>query len=257
MINIKMHQNADLKGFTLIEGFPGAGLVGPMAISYIIDKLGMKYVGHMESPDFPPLIAIHENVPMPPIRVYWSEKAKLVTILAEFAIPLSLTYELSDMIFGFAKTNGVSRIVSIGGIPNIQGAAQQSTPVQDSVPVSVFAIASNDDMKKDAIKAGLKPVGEGVATGVSALMMLKAVTSSIPDVNILIPVDPNILDPKYAELAIISLNRLINLGVDVSELDREAKEVETKIRELLKKNKALQDAHKRTSDEASGTPMYA
>ena len=44
MINIKIFKKKDLKNYTLIEGFPGLGLVGPMAISYIIEKLGMDYI---------------------------------------------------------------------------------------------------------------------------------------------------------------------------------------------------------------------
>ena len=42
MIEIKLVKDVDMKGATLIEGFPGIGLVGPMAVSYIIDKLNME-----------------------------------------------------------------------------------------------------------------------------------------------------------------------------------------------------------------------
>ena len=93
MIEIKMFKQVNLKGFTFIEGFPGAGLVGPMTISYIIDKLKLEYVGYMKSTDFPPLVSIHKNEPMPPIRIYCStdrKDEKIVTIFAEFAIPLEL-----------------------------------------------------------------------------------------------------------------------------------------------------------------------
>ena len=41
MIDIKMFKDANLKGYTLIDAFPGAGLVGSMAGSYMIEKLGM------------------------------------------------------------------------------------------------------------------------------------------------------------------------------------------------------------------------
>lgn len=258
MIEIKLDQNVDIKGSTLIEGFPGIGLVGPMAISYIIDKLKMRQVGHIESPDFPPLIAIHSDKPMSPIRLYYNDKHKLFTILAEFAIPAELTYEISKTIFLFCKTNGVSRIVSIGGIPLQKPPAQQGVPIQPAqVSNDVFAIASNDEMKNEAMKVGLKPVGEGVATGVSALIMLEAVNDGIPAISLLVQVDPNMLDPKYAELAIVGLNKLINLGVDVNELDREAREVEAKIKELLKRNRDVQTVHKKAVEDSAGPSMYA
>ena len=247
MISIKIRGKANLKGYTLLEGFPGAGLVGPMAISYIVEKLKMKYTGFIESDDFPPLIAIHGDMPMPPVRIYADDKTKIVTILAEFAIPIDVTYKLTDKIYEFVKANGIAKIISIGGIPSPQASIESG---------NVFAIASNDAMKKEVQRAGLKPVGEGVATGVSALMLINAVTEGLPDISVLVPVDPNILDPKYAELAIKNVNKLVKLNVDVSELEEEAKEVESKIKDLLKRNKEVQDVHKKVIDEA-GPSMYA
>jgi uncharacterized protein len=246
MLNIKLVEKPNLKGFTLIEGFPGAGLVGPMAISYIIEKLGMKYIGYIESDLFPPLVAIHGDKPMPPVRIYYSEKTNIVTILAEFAIPIEVTYDLTVKLYEFIKTNGIGKIISIGGIPSQQ-------PMEPDV---VFGIGSTESAKKDVQKAGLKPVGEGVATGVSALVLMNAVNDEISDVSVLVPVDPNILDPKYAELAIISLNKLTTLNIDIKELDKEAKEVEAKIRELMKKNKQTQEAHNKVAED-SGPSMYA
>ena len=247
MIEIRLLDKFNLKGFTFLEGFPGAGLVGPMAISYIIEKQKMQYIGSVQSDDFPPLIAIHNDRPMPPIRIYMSDKLKLITVLAEFAIPLEITYELSKKIYEFIKAAGVAKIVSISGIPS----SQQNIDTE-----TVFAIASNDTLLKEAAKVGMKPVGEGVATGVSALIMLFSTQEKMADINILVPVNPAVLDPKYAELAIMSLNKLIKLNVDIDELDKEAKAVEGKLRDLIKRSKDMQDAHKKAIDEA-GPPTYA
>ena len=95
-----------------------------------------------------------------------------------------------------------------------------------------------------------------MATGVSALLLMRAVAEGMPDISVLVPVDPNILDPKYAELAITSLNKLININIDVKELEKEAQEVEAKIRELMKKNREMQDAHKKVTED-TGPSMYA
>ena len=40
MVEIKLFKDYNLSGYTVIEGFPSAGLVGPMAVSYMIDKSG-------------------------------------------------------------------------------------------------------------------------------------------------------------------------------------------------------------------------
>lgn len=243
MIKINMLQNYDLKGVTIIEGFPGVGLVGPMAISYIIDKLSMKYIGYVDSEGFPPIVSIHDSKPLPPVRIYYSEKNRIITIFAEFPIPIELVHELSENVYNFIKEKQIARIISIGGIP---GKGQEDE--------TAYVIASSADLVRDAEKEGLNPVIEGVSTGVSALLLQKSSTTNIQDTNILVPVDPNVIDPKYAELAIKSINKLLKLNIDTSELDREAKEVEARVRDLLKKGKETQDAHKKITNE--GPSMY-
>jgi uncharacterized protein len=245
MISINLMQETNLKDSTLIEGFPGVGLVGPMAVSYIIDKLGMTYIGYIESDDFPPIISIHNSKPMPPVRVYFSDKSKVVAIFAEFTIPINMVHELSGKLYDFVKSNNISRIISIGGIPNsVQGEG------------NVYVIASTEDSLNEAEKVGLNPVVEGVSTGVSAILLQKSSLSKISNINILVPVDTNIIDPKYAELAIKSINKLLKLNIDVNELEKEAKEVEAKVRDLMKKSRETHETYKKAVN--SGEPsMYA
>ncbi len=244
MIDIKLFKDVNLKGYTFIEGFPAAGLVGPMAISYIIDKLEMEYVGYLESNRFPPLISVHKNEPMPPIRIYVSEKQKIVTIFAEFAITLDLVYDVSNVVYDFVRKNGITYIYSIGGIPS-QG--------DDRIP---FVVASTENATKSAENAGLKPIKEGVATGVSALLLSKAAMDSINDMDIMVPVHQNIIDPIYAEIAIDSLNKLMKLNIDVTDLDKEAKAAEAKIKELIKRHKETHENYKKNVDD-TGPSMYA
>ena len=246
MIEIRLFEERNLKGYTLVEGFPGAGLVGPMAISYIIDKLNMKYIGFMEGENFPPLVSVHKNEPMPPIRIYCAEKEKIVTIFAEFALTIDMVSEISNVVYNFIRKNGITTIYSIGGIPD-QTDQGNRTP---------FVITSNISYIKAAQNAGLKPVEEGVATGVSALLLLKATMDKLQDINIMVPVQQNIIDPIYAEVAINSINKLMNLNIDVTELDKEAKMVEAKIKELINRHKETLETHKKAVD-STGPSMYA
>ncbi|MDE1856492.1 MAG: proteasome assembly chaperone family protein [Candidatus Micrarchaeota archaeon] len=252
MIEVRLFKDANLKGATFIEGFPGVGLVGPMAISYMVEKLEMEYVGYIQSNQFPPIISVHDNVPMPPVRIYYSERSKLVTIFAEFAIPLELTYEMAEIVYRFIKDQKLSKIISIGGVP-----VQLSTGKQ----LQGFAIASTPALVKEAQTAGLKPVGDGVSTGIGALIITKAAfEGTVPDINVLVPVDPGIIDPKYAELAIKNINKLLKLNIDTTALEKEAKEVEAKLREIIEKNRQTHESYKRAIEGAgtsSGPPVYA
>ena len=247
MISIKLSGKTDLKDYTLIEGFPGVGLVGPMAISYIVDKLKMDYIGYVESESFPPLVSVHGSTPMPPIRIYASKENKLVAIFAEFAVTMELVYPLSDAIYNFAKENGLSSIYSIGGMPLPQQGPDANAP---------FAIASTPAALKEAKDAGLKPVEEGVSTGVSAMLLLKSANEKGKDINIMVPVQQNIIDPSTAVIAIQSLNKLMKLNIDITELDKEAKMVQAKIKEIINKHRETHEGYKKTVD-STGPSMYA
>jgi uncharacterized protein len=246
MIEIKLFKDISFKGYTFIEGFPGAGLVGPMTISYIIDKLDMKYVGYLQSDSFPPLVSVHKNEPVPPIRIYCTDNEKIMTIFAEFAITIDLVSELSKVIYDFIKKQGIKGVYSIGGIPS-SGEPEDKTP---------FIIASNKAALESAKNTGLRPVEEGVATGVSALILVKSAMDGMNDVNIMVPVQQNIIDPIYAVVAIQSLNKLMSLNIDVTELDKEAKAVEAKIKELINKHKETHENYKKAID-STGPSMYA
>lgn len=244
MIEIKMLKEVDFKGYTFVEGFPGTGLVGPMAISYIIDKLELEYAGYLNSSDFPPLVSVHNSTPMKPVRIYYSSKYKICTIFAEFAIPVNMIYELSSEVYKFLKGKGVSRIISIGGIP-------QTVPTK-----GIYSLASTPSMQKLAKSTGLTLISDGVSIGVSALLISDAVLDNVDDLNILVPVEGEVIDPKYAEYAIEAFNKATKLNIDVSELEKEAKEVEAKIREIMKKGKDTHDNYKKVVNSTSPS-MYA
>lgn len=51
----------DIKAPSILIGLPDVGLVGTIAVSYLIDKLKMKEIGYIDSSRFPPLIIIKER----------------------------------------------------------------------------------------------------------------------------------------------------------------------------------------------------
>ncbi|MGC8479414.1 MAG: proteasome assembly chaperone family protein [Candidatus Micrarchaeia archaeon] len=246
MIEIILNKQQSISGYTIIEAFPGIGLVGPMAGSYMIEKLEMEYIGRIESEQFPPIVAIHKNTPMFPARIYKSDKYKLLLFISEFTIPTTLVHQLSDELLTFARKYSIKQIISVGGMP-----AQKPSE-------TIYLTSINKDVIKKALKNGLKQISEGVVAGVSAGLLVKSEQFGIETLNILVEVDPNLTDPINAEKAIKGLNKVLDINIDLNELDNEAKQVEAKIREMLKK---VKDSHEtyNSSDNISdqGPSMYA
>lgn len=245
-----MLKKMSLEGYSFVEGFPGIGLVGPMSISYMVDKLQMEYVGYMESTTFPPLISIHKGEPVPPVRVYCSSESKILTIFAEFAMPIDLVSEITDTIYAFVEKSKIAAIYSIGGIPM----GIPSGP--NSQKKSVFGICSKKSLSGALLKAGLVPIEEGVSTGVGAMLLLRSTLEGLDNINVMVSVQPGIVDPIYAESAITCLNKLLKLDVDITDLDKEAKLVEAKIKEIIDKHKETHESYKNAVGD-SGPSMYA
>ncbi|MEM0147052.1 MAG: PAC2 family protein [Candidatus Micrarchaeaceae archaeon] len=243
MMEIKLFQEKKLKGYTLIEGFPGAGLVGPMAASYITEKLSMAYIGYIDSDMFPPITAVHGGVPMFTARLYADEKSKLLVVLSEFTIPTNAVHALGLELLSFSRKYEIAKIVSIGGMP-----AKQLTG-------DAYVIASQKPLAEKAAKLGIKPVSEGVIAGVSAILLTGAAQLGIPMLDVLVEVNPEIMDPKYAEIAVNALNKLLNINIDLTELEKETKEVEAKVRDILKNTKETHD-HYSKATEAVEPPTY-
>ncbi len=262
MLEIKLVSEKKINGFTLVEGFPGVGLVGPMALSYMIEKLGMEYYGYFDSQAFPPLVSIHNSIPMHPVRIYHSQKHKLVVIFAEFAIPQEMTYIMAKKISEFVKENKINEIISIGGMPSqtpiqaLEEPNDQKQKEEEAQAEAVYAVVSNMDLAAKLKKSGINIISEGVSTGISALLMINSAANKISDTNILIQVDQRVVDPKYAEIAIKALNKTMDLNIDITELEKEAKLVEAKVRDIINKNKQSNESYKNAAD-AAGPSMYA
>ena len=97
-VKIVESEPLSLEGFTLIEGFPGMGLVGTIAAKYLVEKMPFKEVGFLHSDSFMPIIRIHNGIPVQPSRIYVNEEAKLVVLISEQVIQKQHTQIVAEAI---------------------------------------------------------------------------------------------------------------------------------------------------------------
>ncbi|MDE1823648.1 MAG: proteasome assembly chaperone family protein [Candidatus Micrarchaeota archaeon] len=244
MIGVKLFKDTNLSGYTLIEAFPGVGLVGPMAGSYLIEKLKMEYIGYIESDMFPPIASIHFGNPTFPARIYKDDRYKLALVMSEFVIPAHAIYQLAMELLAFVRKSKISRIISISGMPSQKPSEQ------------LFITSLDESIIKKAGKNGIKQIQEGVVAGVSALLLTNAKQFNIPAADILVEVNPTIMDPTYAETAIKGLNKIIDTNIDLKDLEKEAKIVQTKIKDIVKKMRESPEHYDKAA-ESAGPSMYA
>jgi len=227
-MEIEFHKTADMKvkNPIVLLGLPGTGLVGSVAASHLVEKLNLPFAGYITSPNFAPLAAIHNYIPMPAARIHYSSDKNLVVILSEMTIPVASSQELADKILEFAKSLNAQYIVALGGVAMKEG---ENT---------VYVISSDAKLAKSVLsKKGVKPIKEGATTGVTGVLLTKGVIEKYPVISILAEASQDYLDPKAAANVLRVLSEFINVPIDTTDLDNEANELTKTIKENVIKSK--------------------
>ena len=104
---------------------------------------------------------------------------------------------------------------------------------------NAFITSHDQEVIKKAEKLGIKQVSEGVVAGVSALLLTGSKQYNVPALDILVEVNPTVMDPVYAEVALKRAQQAARHDIDLSELAEEAKEVEVKDRVTCQEGQGL------------------
>ena len=238
-LQIKLVDKPKLKNPIVIEGFPGIGMIGTIATSYLAEKLQMKLIGYFSSPHFPPIAAIHDYVPVSPVRIYASEEHDLVVIFSELVIPAPLVVLLSEQIIAFAEKNNAKAIYSFAGI---------AAPNPDN---KMYAIASTKKLVEETKKQGFELVKEGATQGVSGVLIAECAAAKFPAVNYMCQTSTP-LDPRAAAKLLNKIMPILEIPVDTKALVSEAEQVESKLKEAMDKMKQMHTDYSKMQTN----PMY-
>ena len=241
-ISIIETEELEYRNPTAIEGFPGVGLVGTIASSYIVTSLNLKEVGYIDSDLFPPFIVIHQSKIKHPVRIY--ANSEFIVTLSEIPLPSILYRKLAETIIKWFKSKNVKIVVSIDGF---------SEPNRiDLKKINVFAISTDEDIKERLEKGGeAKILKEGFMTGLKAMIIQYAHENDIPALGLLAQAFYNYPDPGAAAATIEVFSRLLNVKIDPTPLLQQADEIRVKLKELMRST-----ASAITESRKSGFPTY-
>ncbi len=235
-------EKQNLSGYTLVEGFPGMGLVGTIAAKYLVEKLGFEQIGYVDSEIFAPIIRIHNGVPIRPARIYANKSKKIVVLISEQVIGKQFTYFVAKKTVEWVKKKGISKIISLSGV-------QTSVPSKREV---IYGIAANEKSRELLKKFGLSEIEDGITTGVTALILLELRRTNLKAISILGNVELS-ADYKASAEVLKKLDQALNLNLDVEPLLKEARETEKQLIDHLKKLRSAKDNS--TKFEARETPL--
>ena len=122
-IEIYEYKKMNLKGATVIDGFPSIGLVSTIVANYLIHKLDLELIGSLDSPYFPTISVVRDSEPLSPVRIYAGEKIigekgtdQLVVFTSEFQPPQQLIRPIANGILEWMQQNWCSTLISPEGL---------------------------------------------------------------------------------------------------------------------------------------------
>ncbi len=237
------YKEKPLKGYTLIEGFPGMGLVGTIAAKYIVEKLHFDHFGYITSDIFLPVIRIHKGIPVQPSRIYVSPEKKIAILISEQVIPKKHVNAMARATVDWIKKKQFARVISLSGI----------NTNEKNIDSVIYGIAANKGSLKLLQGHGLQIIQDGITTGVTAMMLLELKRTNIEAVSLLGNVQLG-ADYHAAAEVLKKLAEILELKIDIEPLLVEAKQLEKDIINQLQNVKETKDSVEKFESPAS---MYA
>ncbi|MBW3011826.1 PAC2 family protein [Candidatus Woesearchaeota archaeon] len=238
----------ELKNAVLIEGLPGIGNVGKIAVDFMVENLKAKKVYDLFSYSLPHSVFIKENslVELPKLEIYYKKtKNQDLLLLAGDIQPVNEhgCYSFCEHVIDIAEKHGCREIVTIGGIG-------LDKPPQGEP--KVYCAANSDSIVKDfskKTKIDCKSYGVvGPIVGATGILVGLSQKRKIPAIALLAETfaHPMYLGIKEARSVLKALEAKYNLGLKLQDLDKEIKDVE---KEIMKKTKEMQSVTMRDTKE--------
>ena len=214
----------------MICGFPGSGYVGKMAVDHLIEELKAKHLADIYSSSFPAQIAIRNDGTAELMKnsVFYSESAsnsdKSLLLLTGDSQPAD-----SDSEFNLAET--VLEIASKFNPEMIFTLAAYITGVFVEKP-RIFGTATDIDIVKSFREKHILSMDGGAITGMNGLIIGIAKLRGLKGICLLGETSGYVVDAKASKSILESLLSIIGITVDMTNLDKRAKDTENLIKTI-------------------------
>jgi uncharacterized protein len=218
----------------MLMGFPGSGLVGSIALQYMVDQLEFELIGTMTSKFFPPFAMMNKGVINGPVRIY--AKNNIAAIVADIPIHPMICYEVSNGIMDWLSPFKPKEVVTIAGI------------ITNEPEKRVFGVATTSEaLQRIQDHTLILPIGS--ISGIASSILIECKIRGIPAYGLL-GETVNAPDPRSSAVTIDVLNKMYNLNLDTQPLLDQAVEIEQSMQKVAEEVQSAEHAPKKD------LPMY-
>lgn len=228
---IKEIKKVELKDPILIEGLPGLGLVGKIAIRYLIKSLKTEKFAYLFSPHFPYYVLVNNKGSVRLLRGtfnFWKNKNGKNDLILFTGDSQSQTiegqYEIADCMLNFSQKHKVKTIVTIGGYRK-----------EIAEKPKVYVAATTSNLLNQALEAGAIVGKSGSPiVGTAGLILGLAGFKKIKALCLLGETRGYMPDPLAAKSVLEVLRATFEVELDLDGLNEEITKAETMVTRLQK-----------------------
>lgn len=206
----------------LIEGLPGVGNVGKIAIDYLVDTLKPELLYKIHSDVFPHSVFFNEDgyVELPSVSIYrYKGKARDILLLTGDVQPTRerASYEFCQKILDFAEEAGCKEVITLGGI---------GLPTEVKKPAVFGAFTDKGTMEKYKKYGGINTkTSEKIEAivGASGLLIGLARLRDIKGVSLLSETYAHEMHFGFREAKVLleKLRTILGIKLDLEDLEKE------------------------------------
>ncbi len=215
-------KKTELKNPIIFAGFVGAGLVGPVAINHIIEKLKMEEIGVMRSKYLPPSTVFMRGRLRHPFRFYANPEGSVCAIICEITLRMEGLYSLVSTILDWAAEKGSKEIVILDGVA--------SNEHDDKA-----YCAAEEDLVRTMADKDISMIPQGFITGIPGGILNECLVREIQGLTLLAKANKVAPDSGAAATLIEALNRFYEMNIDTTELQEEKERIHSEFSELSQK----------------------
>ncbi len=249
--HIKFLKKSKLRSPILFTGLPGIGLVGKIAVDYLLKELKTEKIGEVYSDSFPPSVhtkgALIELI-RDEIFLFKGQKNDFLFLAGPVQPTLDFRmgsaqehYEFAEQIVKSMKDLGVKQIFTLAGI-NI---GEKRMEKESDVIVAASSKKILDEFDKIGAKVDKK---EGLISGAAGLLVGIGQVHGLEGACLMGETNANLVygDHGAAKKVIELLVKRFGFKVGMSGIAKEAQEIEKAFQQL---NKQLQELRERETEE--------
>lgn len=224
--------HVELESPVLVEGLPGAGLVGKIACDHLVDTFEMELYATLHCEGIPNVAVYQGGAPnvMPPVRLYADEERDLLALQADVPVSPTRAENFADCITGWLDAEDVFPLY-LSGLGEEKGDRPELYGIATGNAASVLA------------DVGLEPPREsGIVTGPTGALLHRAAEENLNSVGLVVQAEAQFPDPEAASVLIEDgIEPIADVDVNTDELLERADEIQDAREEFAQRMQQADD----------------